>query len=187
MDASPPDSPTNPPPADRPSTDPPPPDRPSTDAPVEPPAGPRRRSGILLLFGAILLVGGFLVAPQLPKDQTVHVVLGNGAARVKELQIRYFGPLPTDVAHGAGAAGRSAAPSATAGYFAREATFRYGQDVHAPRIVDHAPRLVDGDYLVEVSLVTDHGNGPVQPVQRYVHLSGERTTSIDVVTALEAR
>lgn len=143
----------------------------------------------MMLFGAILLVSGLLVAPKMPKDQTVHVVLGNGAARVKELQIRYFGPLPSELAREPreprepSEPARATDQSAVAGYFAREATFRYGQEVHAPRVVDHVPRLVDGDYIVEVSLVTDGGNNAVQ---RHVQLSAERTTSIDVVTTLEA-
>ena len=120
-------------------------------------------------------MAGFFVSPKLPRDQTVHVVLGSGAARVKELQIRYFGPIPAEDVQ------KETDASAASGYFAREATFRYGQDVHAPRIVDHAPRLVDGDYVVEISVATDLGHNTVQ---RRVHLSEGRATSVDVVEAI---
>ncbi|WP_394849829.1 hypothetical protein LZC95_20530 [Pendulispora brunnea] len=125
-----------------------------------------RRSGLIILFGLILVVVGIVLAPKLPHDQTVHIVLGSGAGRVSQLQVRYYGPLPDEE---------------PGGYFAREATFRYGQGVIAPRIVDHAPRLADGDYVVEIAVSTDAGNNTVS---RQVHLEEGRSTSIDVVAAI---
>lgn len=125
-----------------------------------------RRAGLLVLFGLILVIVGLTLSPKLPRDQTVHIVLGSEAGRVNQLQVRYYGPLPEEE---------------PGGYFAREATFRYGQGVIAPRIVDHAPRLADGDYVVEISVSTDVGSNTVS---RQVHLTEGHSTSIDVMQAI---
>ncbi|WP_394839113.1 hypothetical protein LVJ94_19690 [Pendulispora rubella] len=151
----------------QPSPDPEPP--PSDAAPhAGPVAGLRfgRRSGLIVLFGLIFVAIGLILSPKLPHDQTVHIVLGSGAGRVNQLQVRYYGPLPDED---------------PGGYFAREATFRYGQGVIAPRIVDHSPRLADGDYLVEIAVSTDAGN---TTVSRQVHLAEGHSASIDLVAAI---
>ncbi len=142
-----------------------------------------------MVIGLIGVVCVLAIAPKVPSDQTVHVVLGRGAERVRELHILYFGPLSEKEA------AEDAETVASSGNFAREATFRYGQGVHAPRIVDHTPRLVNGDYIVEVSLAADaaspKGADPkgadLQRAQiaRHVHLAGsDRAASIDVAEAI---
>jgi len=131
----------------------------------------KSRLSPLLLLGAIGLVSLLVVGPKVPNDQTVHVILGASADRVHELQIRYFGPLSEKEAAG------DVEDVTSSGNFAREATFRYGQDVHAPRIVDHTPRLVNGDYVVEITLATSLR---VARTARHVHLQGEHSVSIDV-------
>ena len=61
----------------------------------------------------------------------------------------------------------------------REATFRYAQG-QAPRVVTHLPRLPDGDYTVEIDLVSDSERSTVT---RRVTLAGG-STSIDLAGAV---
>ena len=118
-----------------------------------------------------LFLGAFGVALALsrhwPTDQSVHVVLGDGAARATELRIRY-----ADLSSGHDD-------------WQREATFRYAAG-HAPRIVSHEPRLTSGEYDVEIEVnVTD---GPTAShtvtTTRRVTLSGG-STSVDLSGPLQ--
>jgi hypothetical protein len=123
--------------------------------------GSRRRPLFVVLL--MLAVGGyFLLSPRLPKDQSVNVVLGDGADRVTDVTLRY-------TAHG---------ESETA----REATFHFDR---APRVVHHEPRLPDGDYDLAIDL-----RGPTNGahVDRKLALSAGATTSVDLSeTRLAAR
>jgi hypothetical protein len=113
-----------------------------------------------------LLVAGLGVALVLsrhwPADQSVHVVLGDGAARTREVRIRY------------------AELSAGHDDWLREATFHYAPG-QAPRIVSHEPRLVSGEYDVEieVSMADSPEQSHTVTATRRVTLSGG-SASIDV-------
>jgi len=100
----------------------------------------RKRLLRLLLLGAGLLVA-LLLARRWPREQTVHYVLGDAAARVEEVDARWE----------ARPARAAAEPSSED--WTREATFRYGAG-QAPRIVTHEPRLPDGDYTVEIEIAS---------------------------------
>jgi hypothetical protein len=121
----------------------------------------RKRLLRLLLLGAALVVA-MLLARHWPKEQTVHYVLGDGAARVEEVDARW-------------AAGRSSED------WTREATFRYAPG-QAPRIVTHEPRLPDGDYTVEIEIASASAARNV--VRRNVTLSGGGSTSIDLADSV---
>ncbi len=115
----------------------------------------RRRPILVVLF--VLALGGYwFLSPHLPKDQSVNVVLGDDAAGIQDVTLRY-------VAHGEAET-------------AREATFHFD---HAPRVVHHEPRLPDGDYDLSIEL---RGGAPALSahVDRRVSLSGGATTSVDV-------
>ncbi len=118
-----------------------------------------RRRASLLVFAILGAALYFFLAPRWPKDQSVNVVLGDGASRVREVTLRY----------------ESAGDDA----WSREATFLYDEN-KAPRVVHHAPRLPDGDYVVEIELQSDAG---ATTVSRNVALRGG-STSIDVADAL---
>ena len=113
----------------------------------------KARLAPLLLAAAAL---AFWVGPTWPKDQTVHLVLGNGARAVEEVSVRY-------------------APSASPEDWTREVTFRYPRGA-APRIVTHAPRLPDGEYLVEIDVASESARSQTR---RQVRLGGG-ASSIDV-------
>ena len=117
----------------------------------------RRRLAFLVMLaaGAALY---FTLAPRWPKDQTLHVVLGDAAPRVTEVALRYH---------------EGDAPPAED--WTREASFRYALN-SAPRVITHEPRLPDGDYVVEIDLVSPSGRATVR---RRVALQGG-TASIDV-------
>ena len=121
----------------------------------------RKRLLRLLLLGAALVVA-MLLARHWPKEQTVHYVLGDGAARVEEVDARW-------------AAGRSSED------WTREATFQYAPG-QAPRIVTHEPRLPDGDYTVEIEIASASAARNV--VRRNVTLSGGGSTSIDLADSV---
>jgi hypothetical protein len=119
----------------------------------------RRRVALLVVAGTAAALY-FTLAPHWPKDNVVHIVLGNAAAEVEEVRVSY-------------------APAAKhAGMdedLAREATFRF-PDASAPRIVTHEPRLADGDYVVEIEILS-HKHSTV--LQRRVTFQGN-TTSLDI-------
>jgi hypothetical protein len=60
---------------------------------------------------------------------------------------------------------------------AREATFRF-PDGNAPRIVTHEPRLADGDYVVEIDILSRFASHSTT-FERRVTFQGN-TTSIDL-------
>ncbi|MFO0678399.1 MAG: hypothetical protein U0169_17815 [Polyangiaceae bacterium] len=81
-----------------------------------------------------------------PKDQPLRFVLGDAAPRVVEFQVRYAPTSGKSRTSGHGAGG-------DVEEIARDARFRYSGGT-APRIVSHNPRLADGEYVVEVELIT---------------------------------
>jgi hypothetical protein len=114
-----------------------------------------------LALGAAGLVAYMVTAPQVPHTQTIHYVLGDAAPRVDELRVRYA-PAPSH--------------AEMAEDWTREVAFRFA-DGGAPRIVTHEPRLADGDYVVEIEIVSRaHAN---TTAKSRASLAGE-TTSIDV-------
>lgn len=121
----------------------------------------RKRLLRFLLLAAALAVA-MILARRWPKEQTVHYVLGDGAARVEEVDARW-------------AQGRSSED------WTREATFRYAPG-QAPRIVTHEPRLADGDYTVEIEIASASAARNV--VRRNVTLSASGSTSIDLVDSV---
>ena len=98
-----------------------------------------------------------LFGQKIPKDQVLHVVLGDAAPRVTEVRVRYGEASGRDVD------------------FTREATFRYAQGA-APRVVTHEARLTSGDYTVEIEVFK--GNDRAM-VDRRVKLDGN-PVSVDV-------
>jgi hypothetical protein len=94
-----------------------------------------------LALGAAGLVAYMVTAPQVPHTQTVHYILGDAAPRVDELRVRYapYAPAPGH--------------AEMAEDWTREVAFRFA-DGGAPRIVTHEPRLADGDYVVEIEIVS---------------------------------
>lgn len=124
------------------------------------------RKRLLRLLSLLALAGSLAAAVPLtqhwPKEQTVHYVLGDAAPRVRELDARW-------------AEGRGGADDE----WSREATFRYGAG-QAPRVVTHQPRMPDGDYTVEIDLVSDSDRSTVT---KHVTLSGG-STSIDLAGAV---
>jgi hypothetical protein len=127
----------------------------------------RRRAVLLIVVGAALAVY-FILAPRWPKDQVIHIVLGDAAPRIEEVRVRY-----------ASAAESSAGQAED---WTREASFRYALN-SAPRVLTHEPRLPDGDYVVEIDLVSP--STPVT-VRRRVTLQGG-TASIDVSRELASQ
>jgi hypothetical protein len=119
----------------------------------------------MLVLAAVLMVALYF-ARQWPKDQTVHYVLGDSAARVAEVDARW-------------AAGPGDAEDWT-----REASFRYAPG-KAPRVVTHEPRLPDGDYTVEIEIVAmnDADAEARARVRKHVTLSGG-ATSIQLAEAV---
>jgi hypothetical protein len=108
----------------------------------------------------------FALSRTWPTDQAVHVILGDSAPHVIELRIRYGDPVT------------GARPARDE--WEREATFHYARG-RAPRIVSHEPRLVSGDYDVEIeiSMATDPSGVRTVTETRRVALGGG-STSIDV-------
>src|SRR5580700_5214845 len=97
-----------------------------------------RRMGVLAVAAAAL-VAYLMLAPEAPRTQTVHFVLGDAAPRVDELRVRYA----PDKDHGK-SPGQSTMAAPPLGDMAedwtREVAFRFA-DGGAPRIVTHEPRL----------------------------------------------
>jgi hypothetical protein len=116
----------------------------------------RRRVPIVLF--AVLGVGAYsYLAPKLPKEQTVNVVLGDAAPKVTDVTLRY---VPS---------GEREAERVAELHFAGV----------APRIVRHDAQLRDGDYRVEIELRGDHARSQLS---RNVTFRGG-STSIDVSEA----
>ena len=128
------------------------------------------RARLLRLLSLVALAGGLAAAVPLggslakswPHEQTVHYVLGDSAPRVLELDARWaqIGAAPSDPASDA---------------WSREVTFRYTAG-KAPRVVTHEPRMPDGDYTVEIDLLSDRERNTIT---RHVKLEGG-STSIDL-------
>jgi hypothetical protein len=116
------------------------------------------RGPLLLFSGAVALVACFWLAPRFPKDQSVNVVLGDSSPAVTELALQY----------------RSVAT--TSDEVAREAVFAFAEGA-APRVVHHAPRLPDGEYVVDVRVRSRKG---AADKKRRVTLNGGGSTSIDL-------
>jgi hypothetical protein len=122
-----------------------------------------RRRLLPLLFVAVGAAFYFTLAPHWPADQHVRLVLGERAPRALEVTLRCAAGSGDD--------------------WLREVTFRYAKG-SAPRIVSYEPRLVRGDYLVEVEIHNDDGR--VVIFDRHVTLAGG-TTSIDLPEASALR
>ena len=103
----------------------------------------RKRIALTIAAAAAFAVY-FTLSPRWPKDQALHVVLGDAAARVEEVRIRY--------AEGKGESAED---------WTREASFRYPLK-SAPRVVTHETRLPDGNYVVEIDLVSPKGESTVR-------------------------
>lgn len=122
----------------------------------------------LVLFGAALAAVLFL-ARRVPRAQTIHYVLGDGAPRVEEVDARWE------------------EQSAAHGDWSREVTFRYAPG-SAPRVVTHEPNMANGDYTVEIDLLAA-SPGPIseprdrRSLQRRVTLAGG-VTSIDLTSSV---
>jgi hypothetical protein len=100
----------------------------------------------------VLLAVGFglwsWLSPKAPHDQDVEILLGDRAANIDDVTVRY-------------------APE-------HQVTFHYAHG-SAPRAVRHAPRLPDGDYAIDIE--TSGSNG-VEQVHRNVRLEEGRSTQI---------
>jgi len=113
-----------------------------------------------------LLVAGvgvaFVLSRQWPVDQSVHIVLGDAAAGVSELRLRY------------------AEPEGGRDDWQREASFHFERG-RAPRVVTHEPHIANGVYDVEIELTMATGAAEARTVTetRRVTLTG-RPASIDV-------
>jgi hypothetical protein len=117
----------------------------------------RHRVVRLALLAAALALA-VLFAGRLPKDHTVHYVLGDAAPYVEELDARWARQ------HAPASSGDPAAGED----WTREVSFRYAPG-RAPRVVTHEPRLPDGDYTVEIEIVA---NSERKLVRRQVALGG---------------
>jgi hypothetical protein len=115
----------------------------------------RRFAPLLLVLTLVAIY--FVLGPGIPKDQMLHIVLGDAAARVTEVRVGYVDPEVGE-----------AEPT-------REATFRWAEGA-APRIVTHAPRLHDGEYLV---IIDTFARNEHAIVKRRVRLEGA-PVSVDV-------
>lgn len=127
----------------------------------------RRRLGAMLVVA--IVAGLFLLfGPKLPRDQSVRLGLGERARDVREVVVRYRAALD---------------PKADKGDLTdevlREVSFRYPNG-EAPRQVRHEPRLADGDYVLEIDVVTNESRATVR---RTIGLSGG-TASIDIASAI---
>jgi hypothetical protein len=112
----------------------------------------------LLLVAALVLVLSAL--PHLPKEQTLRIDLGDSSKITTALTVRW-------------AASQKGNPSIED--WTGEVTFRYEKNA-APRVVQQRARVADGDYVVEIDLITERG---VAVTRKNIALAGG-TTSIDV-------
>jgi hypothetical protein len=116
-----------------------------------------QRSGSLLLFGAVGAGAYFFLAPRFPKDQSVNVVLGDVAPDVTDLALHYAPENDPESA--------------------RDVSLHFDRG-HAPRVVHHEARLVDGDYVVAIEVRGDDGKSWSD--ERRVAFRSGGSTSIDV-------
>jgi len=135
----------------------------------------RAARGVLVVGGAALACS---LARQSPRDETVHVVLGNAAPRVEEVRVRW-GQAGSEGRGGAPAPG----PDATWSRELREARFQFDRG-RAPRVVTEQIRIPRGEYVVEVEV--ERGAVPPELVRRRVSVDGS-TVTIDVASELGAR
>jgi hypothetical protein len=112
-----------------------------------------------LVFLGAALVATLTFPRTWPRDQTIHYVLGDRAARVERIDARW-------------------AAQAEPGESLREVSFRYAPGT-APRVVTHEPRLSNGDYTVDVDVVAE--GRPTRYVRRVMLAGG--VTSIDLTAA----
>jgi uncharacterized protein (DUF2126 family) len=126
-----------------------------------------RLARLLLLLAA--LGSAYMLSRHWPTDQSVHIVLGDAAPRVLELRVRY------------------AELTSAHDDWQREVSFHYAAG-RAPRIVNHEPRLVSGDYDVEIEIerTAEPPDARTVSVTRHVTFDGH-TMSIDVSAAALAR
>jgi hypothetical protein len=108
----------------------------------------RKRIALTIVAAAAFALY-FTLSPRWPKDLALHVVLGDAAPRIVEVRIRY--------AEERGAEGKGE----RAEDWTREASFRYPLK-SAPRVVTHATRLPDGNYVVEIDLLSPTGGSTVR-------------------------
>jgi hypothetical protein len=140
----------------------------------------RRRVALLVVAGTAAAVY-FTLAPHWPKDNVVNVVRGNASAEVEELRVGYAPAAKHD---------------GMAEDWTREAAFRF-PDGSAPRVVTHEPRLADGEYVVEIEILTRSASvvadggfeappGPVHStlLRRRVTFQGN-TTSLDISGSID--
>lgn len=131
----------------------------AADGPVAPPKAaatadaPRLGKRSFLLFVGLGVAALLALGPKLPRDQRLRVRLP-GHAAVREVRIAWF---------------------STDGEPLREATFTYAPG-GAPEALIHELRLPDGDYDVEVEIVTLEGR---TVSRKRVTVSGA-TTTLDV-------
>src|SRR5262245_9664078 len=93
----------------------------------------RNRRWLLPLLVALVAILWLTLGRFLPKDQTVHIVLGDAAPRVTEVHLRY-------------------APASEPETWDRGVEFSFSPGT-APRVATHTARLADGDYHVEIEVV----------------------------------
>ena len=113
-----------------------------------------QRAGAMLLFGAVGVGAYFFLSPRFPKDQSVNVILGDRAASVTEVTMRYASEKDADLR--------------------RDVALHFDKG-KAPRVVHHEARLPDGDYLVTIEVRGDD----VWTKERRVRLEGGSTTQIE--------
>ena len=133
------------------------------------PAAAYRRWPRWLLVGAAVVVA-LVLTRSWPRDQTVHYVLGDAAARVTDMDVRWA----------------EEAAQAAKGDWTRQVTYHYAKG-GAPRIVTHDLRLPDGGYTVEIEILSVEGDSPSDAARRVIRrrltLSGG-ATSIELAGAL---
>ena len=115
----------------------------------------------LLLVGALVLL--LSAVPHFPHEQTLRIDLGDSSKIATALTLRW--------------APKTKEPSANPSIedWTGEVTFRYEKN-SAPRVVQEETRMADGDYVVEIELITERGGAVTR---RNVSLGGGATT-VDV-------
>lgn len=124
----------------------------------------------MLLFLGAAVAAFLLFGPKLPREQVVRIGLGDRAPDVRELTIRYFA---AEKASGA------ATTRDLTDEVLREVSFRYPKG-DAPRLVRHEPRLADGEYVLEIEVVTNDSRATLR---RTVGLLGG-PASVDIASAI---
>jgi len=133
-----------------------------------------------LVFLAGALAVALVLGRKWPKDQTVHYVLGAGAAHVEQIDAAWAADTREVRSAGGGTAGGSERTSDSEEPIL-DVSYRYPVG-EAPRVITHEPRLPDGDYTVKIEIVGDRGRAVVL---RHVTLNGAGALSIDLATAAE--